>query len=163
MSLQLIEAAHSGGELVPAPIEPSWVIEGNPQARSRLLSTSACNTARTMIWSCTEGKFHWYYDVDETIVILEGSVVLEGDGMPPRRFGVGDVVYFRDGAHATWHVEGHVKKIAFLRASNPFPLSIAIRAANKLRSFIARKPSPAIVLIAVAGQDYGQTIGSNFN
>ena len=41
------------------------------------------------------GKF-WYYDVDETIVILEGSIVLER-GMPPKRYGVSDVVLFRDG------------------------------------------------------------------
>jgi len=42
MSLALVEAAHSGLELDLSPIEPSWIIEGNPEARSRLLSTSAC-------------------------------------------------------------------------------------------------------------------------
>jgi uncharacterized cupin superfamily protein len=52
-------------------------IEGNPEARAHLLSTSACGTASTVIWSCTEGKFNWYYHLDETIMILEGSVVLE--------------------------------------------------------------------------------------
>jgi uncharacterized cupin superfamily protein len=38
----------------------------------------------TLIWACTEGKFDWYYDFDETIIVLEGSVVLESEGMPPR-------------------------------------------------------------------------------
>ena len=121
-----------------SPIEPSWVIEGHPEACSRLVSTSACKTASTMIWSCTEGKFNWYYDVNETIVILEGSIVLESEGMPPKRYGVGDVILFRNGAHAKWHVENYVKKIAFCHLNSPPPLGFAIRAANKLKSLIAR-------------------------
>jgi uncharacterized protein len=138
MPLGLIETAHCEMVLEPSPIEPSWIIEGYPEARSRLLSTSACNTARTLIWSCTEGKFNWYYDFDETIVILEGSIVLESEGMPPKRYGVGDVIFFRSGAHAKWHVENYVRKVAFCRLNNPFPLGFAIRAANKLKSLIAR-------------------------
>jgi uncharacterized protein len=141
MPLALIETGNCKMDLDPSPIEPSWIIEGNPEARSRLLSRSACSTAQTMIWSCTEGKFNWYYDLDETIVILEGSIVLESDGMPPKRYGVGDVIYFRNGAHAKWHVEGYVKKVAFLRQSVPFPVGIAVRTVNKLKSLIGRNGS----------------------
>ncbi|MCP3459881.1 MULTISPECIES: cupin domain-containing protein [unclassified Bradyrhizobium] len=133
MSLALIETGHCNVDLKPSPIEPSWIIEGNPQARSHLLSTSACGTATTLIWSCTEGKFNWYYDLDETIMILEGSMVIESDGMPPKRYGVGDVVFFREGAHAKWHIEKYVKKVAFLRQTNPAGLGYAIRAINKLK------------------------------
>jgi uncharacterized protein len=82
---QLIEAGHSNVDLKPSPIEPSWIIEGNPEACSRQLSSSKDGIATTMIWSCTEGTFNWYYDVDETIMILEGSIVLESDSMPPKR------------------------------------------------------------------------------
>ncbi|WP_409192534.1 cupin domain-containing protein [Bradyrhizobium sp. RDM4] len=138
MQLPLIEAGHCDVDLTASPVEPSWVLEGNPEARSHVLSTSACGTAKTMIWSCTEGKFNWYYDLEETIVIIEGSVVLESESMPPKRYGVGDVIVFRRGAHAKWHVEGFVKKVAFLRLNNPLPLGFAIRAVNKLRSLIAR-------------------------
>ena len=138
MQLALIEAGHCDVDLVPSPVEPSWIIEGNPEARSRVLSTSACGTARTLIWSCTEGKFNWYYDLDETVVIIEGSIVLESEGMPPKRYGVGDVIVFRRGAHARWHVEGYVKKVAFLRLNNPLLLAFAIRGVNKLRSLIAQ-------------------------
>ena len=52
--------------------------------------------------------------------------------MPPRRYSVGDVILFRNSAHAIWHVEGYVKKIAVCRQANPFGLGLAIRAANKL-------------------------------
>jgi hypothetical protein len=86
-----------------------------------------------VIWSCTEGKFNWYYDVDETIMILEGSIVLESEGMPPRRYGVGDVILFRHGAHVKWHVENYVKKIAFFRQTLPFGLGYVVRAINKLK------------------------------
>ncbi|WFU39262.1 cupin domain-containing protein [Bradyrhizobium sp. CB82] len=133
MPLALIETGHCNVDLKPSPIEPSWIIEGNPQARSHLLSTSACGTATTLIWSCTKGKFNWYYDLDETIMILEGSMVIESDGMPPKRYGVGDVVFFREGAHAKWHIETYVKKVAFLRQTYPVGLGYAVRAINKLK------------------------------
>ena len=131
--MRLIEFGSCNVDLRPSPIEPSWIIEGNPEARSHPLSTSADRAATTVIWSCTEGKFNWYYDVDETIMILEGSIVLESDSMPPRRYGPGDVIFFRHGAHAKWHVEGYVKKVAFLRRPNPFGLGLAIRAVNRLK------------------------------
>nr|WP_082656157.1 cupin domain-containing protein [Bradyrhizobium valentinum] len=133
MPLALIETGHCNVDLKPSPIEPSWILEGNPEACSHVLSTSVCGTTTTPIWSCTEGKFNWYYDVDETIMILEGSMVLESEGMPPRRYGVGDVILFRDGAHAKWHVERYVKKIAFFRQTLPFGLGYAVRAINKLK------------------------------
>ena len=117
-----------------------------------MLSTSACGSAKTILWSCTEGKFNWYYDLDETIVILEGTIVLQGDDMLPKQYGAGDVIYFRVGAHAIWHVEGYVKKIAFLRLNTPFPLGLVIRALNKLTSLIARNGAAmAAACIAIAG------------
>jgi uncharacterized protein len=139
MTLPLIEYGNCGVDLRPSPIEPSWIIEGSPEARSHQLSASADKAATTLIWSCTEGKFNWYYDSDETIVILEGSIVLESDGMPPKRYGVGDVIFFQGGAHAKWHVEGYVKKIAFLRQTNPIAVSFVVRAVNKLKRIALRR------------------------
>ncbi|RXH05880.1 DUF861 domain-containing protein [Bradyrhizobium vignae] len=137
MSRALIEIGSCNVDLELRPIEPSWIIEGNPVSRSRVLSTSADGTAQTIIWHCTEGRFNWYYDIDETIMIMEGSIVLESDGMPPKRYGPGDVIFFRDGAHAKWHVEGHVKKIAFCRKTNPVMIGFLIRAVNKLKKMFA--------------------------
>jgi uncharacterized cupin superfamily protein len=85
--MALIEVGSFNVDLEPSPIEPSWIIEGNPVARSRVLSTSEDRTAQTIVWHCTEGRFNWYYDIDETIMIMEGSIVLESDGMPPKRYG----------------------------------------------------------------------------
>ena len=146
MPLQLIETGHCDIDLKPSPIEPSWIIEGNPEARSHRLSVSADGTATTLIWSCTEGKFNWYYDVDETIMILEGSIVLESEGMPPKRFGVGDVIFFHGGAHAKWHVDGYVKKIAFCRQTNPIGFGSVIRAVNKLKRMLSKLPQAQLLM-----------------
>ena len=45
MPLALIETGHCNVDLKPSPIEPSWILEGNPEARSRELSISAYGTA----------------------------------------------------------------------------------------------------------------------
>ena len=132
-SRTLIEVANTGPNLTPSPIEPSWIIEGNPVAQSSLLSKSADGQAWTVVWQCSEGKFHWYYDIDETILILEGSIVLENDAMHPTRYGPGDVIFFKEGAHAKWHVEGHIRKLAFCRKTQPVLVSFALRAFSKIK------------------------------
>ena len=133
MSRALIEIAKLTVDLTPRPIEPSWIIEGKPDATWCVLSKSADGLASTMVWHCTAGKFNWYYDFDETILILEGGIVLESDTMPPTRYGPGDVIFFRDGAHARWHVESHVKKLAFCRKTQPVWLGFALRVVLKLK------------------------------
>jgi hypothetical protein len=133
MSPSLIETANLAVNLTPRPIEPSWIIEGNPVAQSCVLSRSADGLATTIVWQCSEGKFNWHYDFDETILILEGSIVLENDAMGPTRYGPGDVIFFKDGAHAKWHVEGHVRKLAFCRNTQPAMLGLALRVFSKLK------------------------------
>jgi uncharacterized cupin superfamily protein len=145
MSRALIETAKLAVDLTPRPIEPSWIIEGNPVAKSSVLSTSSDGAASTIVWQCSEGKFDWYYDFDETILILEGSIVVESDTMSPTRYGPGDVIFFRDGAHAKWHVEGHVRKLAFCRKTQPVLLGLALRAVSKIMRTLmpAGKRQPA--------------------
>jgi uncharacterized protein len=132
-SRQLIEVARTASNLTPSPIEPSWIIEGNPVAQSSLLSKSDDGQAWTVVWQCSEGKFHWYYDCDETMLILEGSIVLESDAMPPTRYEPGNVILFKDGAHAKWHVENHVRKLAFCRKTQPILFGFALRVFSKIK------------------------------
>jgi hypothetical protein len=133
ISRALIETTNLDVVLTPRPIEPSWITEGNPVAQWHVLSRSADGLASTMVWECSEGRFNWYYDFDETVLILEGSIVLESDGMPPTRYTAGDVIFFKDGAHAKWHVEGRVRKLAFCRKTQPVWLGFAVRVILKLR------------------------------
>jgi uncharacterized protein len=136
MSRALIETGKVAVTLTPRPIEPSWIIEGKPDAQSFVLSTSADGMASTIVWECSEGKFNWYYDFDETILILEGSIVLESDTMPPTRYGPGDTIFFKDGAHARWHVEGRVRKLAFCRKTQPAWLGFGLRVLLKLKKIL---------------------------
>jgi uncharacterized cupin superfamily protein len=111
-------------DLNPSPIRPSWVLEGNPVARNRLISASADGTASTLIWDCTAGRFNWYYDVDETIYVINGGVVVKDFGGAARRLTAGDTIFFPAGARAEWHVEVYIRKIAFCRT--PLPRSVAL-------------------------------------
>jgi uncharacterized cupin superfamily protein len=133
MSRALIETTNLAVNLTSRPIEPAWIIEGKPDARSCMLSLSADRLASTMVWECSAGKFNWYYDFDETILILEGSIVLESDTMPSKRYVAGDVIFFKDGAHARWHIEDRVRKLAFCRKTSPVWLGFALRVLLKLR------------------------------
>ena len=134
--MALIETTNLVVNLEPRPIEPSWIIEGNPVAQASVLSKSADGLATTIVWECSEGRFNWYYDFDETILILEGSIVLESDTMPPTRYGAGDTIFFKDGAHARWHVEGRVRKLAFCRKTQPAWLGFALRVFLKLKKIL---------------------------
>ncbi len=148
MSPALIETASLAVNLAPRPIHPHWIIEGRPLAQASVLSTSSDGLASTLVWQCSAGRFNWYYDFDETILILEGSVVLESDGLPPTRYGVGDVVFFRHGAHARWHVEDHIRKLAFCRKTQPVLLGYALRVFSKLKRMLVPPAKHGIASLA---------------
>ncbi len=126
-------------ELKPAPIQPDWILEGNPVARNAQLARSADRSSCTLIWDCTPGKFVWHYDIDETIHVLEGSIVLDDGVAPARRLGPGDVVFFPAGAVVNWTVETHVRKLAFFRRQLPMPVAIVVRAALGAKSRLGKR------------------------
>jgi uncharacterized cupin superfamily protein len=114
------------------PITPTWVLEGNPVARNAVLSYSADGSASTLIWDCTAGRFKWYYDVDETIYVIEGGMTIK-DGGGTRRLTAGDTIFFPKGAVAEWTVESYIRKVAFVRTPLPYPLTFAKRAIRFLK------------------------------
>src|SRR5579863_7164934 len=126
--MQMIETTDLNVTLAPTPIEPSWIIEGNPVAQGSVLSTSSDGLSCTMVWECTEGKFNWYYDFDETIMILEGSIVLESKTMRSTRYGPGDVIFFRKGAQRAMAGRGPRSQTRLL--PDGAALSVGLRAAG---------------------------------
>ena len=130
--------------LEPAPIQADWIIDGDPQARNRVLSKSQDGAAFTLLWDCTAGAFTWRYDIDETIHVLEGGATLT-DASGTRAIEAGDVVFFPAGSVATWRVRNYVRKVAFFRRPGPRPVGLALRAWNKLRPSrmpVAQSPRP---------------------
>ena len=147
--LDFIQTADTASKLKPNPIEPSWIVEGNPVAQSSLISKSPDGLAWTVVWQCSEGKFNWYYDMDESLLILEGSIVLESDTMPPTRYGPGDTILFRNGAHARWHVERSVRKLAFCRKTPPVWVGFGLRLFSKIkRTMMPARSRKAISLVS---------------
>jgi uncharacterized cupin superfamily protein len=104
-------------------------------AKSVLLK-SADGLSQIIVWECSEGKFNWYYDLEETLLILEGSVVLENDTISPTRYGPGDVICLKDGTHAKWFVESRAKKLAFVRMTQPVLLGFALRVLSKIKRIV---------------------------
>lgn len=125
-------------ELLADPIPPHWIIEGRPQARSRRLAESADGTAATMAWSCSAGRFHWHYAVDETLQVMSGEVIVTDEHGNARRLGPGDMAFFPAGSRSIWQVPVEVRKIAFCRHVMPRPLGTLLRAWNRLLDVITR-------------------------
>lgn len=124
-----------------APINSDWILEGNPVARNRVLSRSSDSLACTIVWDCTAGKFNWFYDIDETVHIVEGSVTVSDGKSPPKTLMPGDVAFFPAGTKAHWHVENYVRKIAFCQRTLPKamqgPISLLRKLKAKMRGQVA--------------------------
>lgn len=61
------------------------------------------------IWTKEESEFDWHYDDQETCLILEGDVIVEGGGESVR-FGAGDLVIFPKDLDCKWKVRKAVRK-----------------------------------------------------
>jgi uncharacterized protein len=103
--------------LADAPIDPDWIVSGNPQARAGLLTPSSDGNASTIVWDCTAGSFRWTFYEEETVVILEGRVRVTSANGEVRLLGPGDIAFFAEGSKALWEIDSYVKKIAFCRRS----------------------------------------------
>jgi uncharacterized cupin superfamily protein len=97
------------GPLISAPIPPSWILDGGPQARARVLSTSGDGIVESGIWECTAGQFDWEFAFDETVQILEGEVHVtyrEHTAI----LAAGASAFFPFGAKTRWSVPKYVRK-----------------------------------------------------
>src|ERR1700677_5332879 len=102
MSMSIVIADPATVALEPAPIEPDWIMEGNPQARAKELARSDDGTSVVVAWSCTAGRFHWHYSVDETVHVISGEVFVTNDDGHERRLGPGDMAFFPAGSSSLW-------------------------------------------------------------
>ncbi len=135
-----ITSGASPPHFIPNPIRPEWILEGQPIARTQLLSSSADGMAGTYLWDCTAGRFNWFYAFDETLHILEGSVSLQEANREPRRVSAGDTIFFPAGSSAEWTVDHYVRKLAFCRTPLPSSLAFARGIAKRLKRIIQGSP-----------------------
>lgn len=137
-------------QMKPCPVNPAWVIDGAPIARNSILSRSLDGSATTLLWDCTTGTFHWHYDIDETVYVLEGSAVIKDNSGVERNIGPGDHVLFRANSHAIWRVEKYIRKVAFCRSPVPGPLMFLMRVLRRLRKILGAAPSDGAVTFTSA-------------
>lgn len=130
--------------LVHDPIDPDWVIEGSPVARSTGWARSRDGSASSWVWDCTAGRFHWYFPEDETVHVVEGAVTVSADGVDPVTLGVGDAALFRGGTWAVWEVADHVTKHAVVRADLPWLLAVVAAAWRRLARPPRRRRAPSL-------------------
>jgi uncharacterized protein len=144
ISSTAIEFANSRIPLSPAAINPEWILEGNPIARAQQIYRSRDGAADTFIWECTAGRFNWVYGVDETVYLIEGSVVVKDESGIYNHLQAGSTMFFPAGSTAEWTVHRYVRKIAFCRV----PLTRKLIAArNVYRSFkrlLMREDTPDV-------------------
>jgi uncharacterized cupin superfamily protein len=129
----LIASSLDNLAMEPAPIEPTWVLAGKPEARLSLHSRAYDEQATTAIWDCTAGTFRWYFGWDETVMILDGEVHVTGEDGSERTLKAGDIAYFPGKSWATWHIDSYVRKIAFCRKEFPAPINLAFKLRDRLR------------------------------
>ena len=154
MITSTIEAVRLGDiALDDSPIEPTWILEGNPQARLAEWSKSIDGTTTTNVWDCTAGRFRWYFAVDEIVHIMDGSVTVSSDDHAPRTLIPGDAALFRAGTWSEWHVDNYVRKHAILRQHLPAPVSFALKVAGSVRARVGK-------LKAAVGGKSPQRVGS---
>ncbi len=111
-----------------APMDPSWITEGNPVTRATLLHKSEDGDAETFAWDCTAGKFTWHYTIDEVLTVLEGSAIVTDQRGNTHHLSVGSTMFFPKGVKADWHVENYIRKIAICRA----PLSAKMQLVRRV-------------------------------
>jgi uncharacterized cupin superfamily protein len=124
--------------LANQPINPSWILSGQPQARSSAHSSGADGGGSTNVWDCTAGSFRWHFAWDETVLILEGGVSVTSPAGHRTSLKAGDVAYFPAGTAWTWEVENYVRKLAFHRRPSSRLDGIVQTMKGRLRSRAVR-------------------------
>jgi uncharacterized cupin superfamily protein len=119
-------------ELEPGVIPAEWILNGNPETRSKILGRSHDLLAHVIVWECGAVSYKWHYNQDEAYVVLSGEGFVTDEKGAERRVGPGDVVFFPAGTNTTWRHPDHFKKIAVLKESVARPLGVGLKLWNKL-------------------------------
>ncbi len=137
------ELRHEAHGLVPAPIPRSWVLEGNPIARDKLLTGGVDRLPSTLMWDCTAGRFNWFYEDEEVAHVLEGSVVIEDAAGVRQWLQAGDTFLFPAGSQYQWTVPNYIRKIAFSYSPLPREVRLINGVLERLAGPFRRKPPGA--------------------
>lgn len=91
-------------ELEPSPVDPEWVLEGNPQWWSTEVWANADRTTVCGCFRSTLGRFSYSPPADETAFVRSGHVIVTAADGSTGEFRVGDVMCIPAGAELTFDV-----------------------------------------------------------
>ena len=118
--------------LKPSPLNPEWIHNGQPIARSLALTGSGDGLFTAGLWECTPGEFKFIYACDEVVHILEGEVTIREPG-GEYTLAAGAVAYFPKGLVAEWTVHKHVKKFCVFHSA---PQNLCGRIVAKIKRLL---------------------------
>jgi uncharacterized cupin superfamily protein len=136
-------------DLAPRPIDPTWIVDGTPQARARALDFGEDRMISAMIWESTGGTFDWRYGSDEIIHVLAGEAELTMADGTIKPIKEGDTVFFPGHQIVRWHIPVYLKKVALQTPEISIPRQIAHRVPFAKR-FVRKVRSLRTHAVAVA-------------
>jgi uncharacterized cupin superfamily protein len=141
---------HARQELKSSPINPDWILEGQPKTRSTTFSRLTDGRTWVDMWDCTAGRFYWYYDFDETAHILEGEATITDAGGKVWQVKAGDVITFRQGTRAHWIVPNYIRKLAVMNKSLDPSMRAVVRVRDRVR-YLFKRAAQKIGITAQGG------------
>ncbi len=111
----------------PAPINPAWILSGDPVAQYIPVEQGADGYSSMSLWKCSEGRFRWTFDWEESVYILDGEVEIASPDGRIAHLRPGSVALFQAGTSSIWTVIRPVQKLAVCRRAISPRLSKLLR------------------------------------
>jgi uncharacterized protein len=94
------------------------ILEGTPDARGLFTAESADQGACAGFWSVDVGRYHFVFDYDEFVYMIEGEVTVTDvtPGSPSITLGPGDTAHFPQGVTTIWQVTRKMTKYFVARS-----------------------------------------------
>ena len=131
-------------DLEPSGIPAELIISGTPKAWNKEVSSSRDRMSQIIVWECTAGRFKWYYEKDESVIVISGEAFLIDENGEELRFGPGDVGFFPAGSLCEWRVPGPFRKVAVMREPMSRPLGMAVKAWNRILQMLGLAGRPSV-------------------
>jgi len=123
----VIRSLATDDDLAPAPLDPTWIVDGDPRPRSRALAVDRNRTISATLWDCTTGRFNWHYGGDEIVEILAGEAELTFPTGVVTTIRAGDMIYFPGAQIVQWHVPTYLRKVTHYSSHTSLPRRLALR------------------------------------
>ncbi|WP_297368425.1 cupin domain-containing protein [Acidocella sp.] len=97
------------------PVPAAKLVAGQPQTRTTMLYANEAERLYVGEWEATPGKWRISYTEWESMQILEGRCIIEGDDGARLEAGPGDRFVIEPGFTGTWEVVSQMRKSWVIR------------------------------------------------